>query len=77
MITKEDQLSLQDHWTTARTAQQQCYEVVVVKNTVQKTAGRVPTRKDISNTFHRNVKLADGKQDDYSENFVYEIIYSL
>ena len=27
------QVLLQDHWTMARTAQQQCYEVVVVKNT--------------------------------------------
>ena len=64
------QLILRDHWTMARTAKQQCYEVVVVKNTLQTTFGRLPTRKEISDKFHRNIKLADGRQEDYSENFV-------
>ena len=54
----------------ARTAQQQCYEVVVVKNTLQRTLGRLPTRQAISDMFYRNIKLADGKQEDYIENFV-------
>ena len=56
----------------ARTAQPQCYEVVVVKNTLQTTLGRLPTQKEISAKFHRNIKLADGRQEDYSENFVKE-----
>ena len=42
------QIILQDHWTTARTAHQQCYEVVVAKNALQTKFGRLPTRKDIS-----------------------------
>ena len=86
VITKEEQvqwaahnarqLILQDHWTMARTAQQQCYEVVVVKNTLQRTLGRVPTRKEISDMFHRNIKLADGRQEDYIENFVKDFMTS-
>ena len=64
------QLILQDHWTMARTAQQQCYEVVVVKNTLQTTLGLLPTRKEISDKFRKSIKLADGRQEDYSENFV-------
>ena len=68
------QLILQDYWTMARTAQQQCYEVVVVKNALQRTLGRVPTRKEISDMFHRNIKLADGKQEDYRENFVKDVM---
>jgi hypothetical protein len=54
----------------ARTAQQQCYEVVVVKNTLQTTLGPLPTRKDISGKSYRNIKLADGRQEDYIEHFV-------
>ena len=68
------QLILQDHWTMARTAQQQCYDVVVVKTTLQRPLGRLPTRKEISDTFHRNIKLAYGRQEDYSENFVKEVV---
>ena len=64
------QVLLQDHWTMARTAQQQCYEVVVVKNALQTSLGRLPQKKEISEKFHRNIKLAAGRQDDYSENFV-------
>ena len=56
------QLILQGHWTMARTAQQQCYDVVVVNNTLQITMGRVPTRRDMSDMLHRNIKLANGKQ---------------
>ena len=63
------QLVLQDNWTMARTAQQQCYDVVVVKHTLQRTLGRLPTRKEISDTFHRH-KLTYGRQEDCSENFV-------
>jgi hypothetical protein len=80
VIAKEEQvqweaynarnLILQDHWTMARTAQQQCYEVIVVKNNLQTVLGSLPTRKEISHKFRRNVKLADGRQEDYSENFV-------
>ena len=58
----------------ARTAQQQCYEVVVVKNTLQRTLDRVPTSKDISEMLHRNIKLTDGMQDDYIENFVQDVM---
>ena len=61
------QLILQDHWTMARTAQQQCYEVVVVKKTLQRTLGRLPTRKEISDKFHRHIKLADVRAEDYIE----------
>jgi len=32
--------------------------------------GRLPTRKEISDKFRKNIKLADGRQEDYSENFV-------
>jgi hypothetical protein len=49
------QLILQDHWTMARTAQPQFYEVVVVKNTLQTTLGRLPTMMEISDKFHRNM----------------------
>ena len=49
------QLILQDHWAMARTAQQQCYEVVVAKNALQTTLGRLPTRQEISDKFHRNI----------------------
>ena len=51
VITKEEQvqwaahyanqLILQDHWAMARTTQQQCYEVVVGKNTVAENIGPV------------------------------------
>ena len=80
VITKEEQVQsaahnarqiiLQYYWTMARTAQQQCYEVVVVKNTLQRTLGRVPTKKEMSDMFHRNIKLADGRQEGCSENCV-------
>ncbi len=33
------QLIWQDHWTMARTAQQQCYEVVVVKERLAENIG--------------------------------------
>ena len=71
------QVLLQDHWTMARTAQQQCYEVVVVKNALQTSLGRLLQKKEISEKFHRNMKLAAGRQDDYTENFVKDalIIY--
>jgi hypothetical protein len=61
----------------ARTAQQQCYEVVVVKNALQTSLGRLPHKKETSEKFHRNIKLAVDRQDDYSEDFVKEalIIY--
>ena len=75
VIPKEEQVQwkahnarhvlLQDHWTMARTAQQQCYEVVVVKNALQTSLGRLPQKKEISEKFHRNIKLATGKQDNY------------
>ena len=68
------QLILQDHWTMARSAQQQCYEVVVVKNTLPTTLGRLPTRKEISDKLRRNIKLADGRQEDYSENCVKDAV---
>ena len=58
----------------AGAAQQQCYDVEVVKNTLQRTFGRLPTRKDISDKFHRLVKLADGRQEDYSENFAKDVM---
>ena len=84
VITKEEQvqwaahnankLILQDNWTTARTTQQQCYEVVVVNNTLQRTLGRVPTKKEINDMFHRNIKLADGKQEGYNEDFVKDVM---
>ena len=64
------QLILQDHWAMARTAQQQCYAVVVAKNTLQTTLGRLPTRNEIGDKFQWNIKLADGRQEDYSENCV-------
>ena len=54
----------------ARTAQQQCYDVVVVRNALQTSLGRLPQKKDISEKFHRNIKLAVGRQDDHSEDFV-------
>ena len=87
VITKEEhvqwdahnarQLILQDHWTTARPAQQQCYEVVVVKNALQTSLVRFPQKNKISEQIHRNIKLATGRQDDYSANFVKDalIIY--
>ena len=68
------QLILQDHWTMARTAQQQFYEVVVVKNNLQRTLGRLPTRRETNDMFHRNNKRADGKQEDYIENFVKDAV---
>ena len=56
VIPKEDQVQweahnarqvlLQDHWTMARTAQQQCYEVVVVKNALQTSLGLLPQKKE-------------------------------
>ena len=51
--------------------------MVVVKNSLQTTLGRLPHRKEISDKFHTNIKLAEAKRDDYSENFVTEamIIY--
>ena len=60
------QLILQEHWTMARTAQQQCYEVVSIKNSLQKDLGRQPTRKEISDKFRHNVKMAPGRKDDFS-----------
>ena len=45
------------------------YDVVVVKNTLQTTLRRSPTRQEIRDKFHSNVKLADGRQEGYSENF--------
>ena len=38
------QVLLQDHWTMARTAQQQCYEVVV-KNTFADNIGSVADKE--------------------------------
>ena len=80
VITKEEQvqwaahnarqLILQYHWTMAQTAQQQCYEVGVAKNTLQRQMGRLPAMKDISDVFHRNIKLAYGRQEDYIENSI-------
>jgi hypothetical protein len=71
------QLVFQEHWTMTRTAQQQCYEVVAVKVSLQRELGRLPTKKEISDKFRVNGKMTDGKQDDYSENFVKDslIIY--
>ena len=71
------QLVFQEHWTMTRTAQQQCYEVVAVKARLQRELGRLPTKKEISDKFRLNGKMTDGKQDDYSENFVKDalIIY--
>ena len=66
--------SLNTMWTMARTAQPQCYDVVVVKNTLQRTLGRLPTRKEISDKFHRHIRLADGRQEDYIENFVRAVV---
>ena len=68
------QLILQEHWTMARTAQQQCHEVVSIKNSLQKDLGRQPTRKEISDKFRHNVKMAPGRKDDYSETFVREAL---
>ena len=68
------QLILQEHWSMARTAQQQCYEVVSIKNGLQKDLGRQPTRKEISDKFRHNVKMAPGRKDDYSETFVREAL---
>ena len=65
------QLIWQYHLTMA---QQQCYDVLVVKHTLQRTLGRLPTRKEISDKFHRHIKLADGRQEDYSENFAKDVI---
>ena len=64
------QAILQEHWTMARTAQQQCYEVVSVKNSLQKDLGRQPSKKEISDKFRQNAKMAAGNKDDFSENFV-------
>ena len=58
----------------ARTAQQQCYEVVSIKNGSQKDLGRQPTRKEISDKFRHNVKMAPGRKDDFSEAFVREAL---
>ena len=60
----------QDHWTLTRTAFQMCYTVVTARQKLLADLGRMPTRKEISDHFRRNVKLVDRKQDDYSENFV-------
>ena len=68
---------LQDHWSLSRTAQQQCYEVAVVKNALQTSLGRLPQKKEISEKFHRNIKLAAGRQDDYSENLVKDALIAL
>jgi hypothetical protein len=64
------QLILQEHWTMSRTAAQQCYEVVAVKNSLQKDLGRLPTKREVSDKFRNNAKLAAGRQEDFSENFV-------
>ena len=64
------QLIFQYHWIMALSAQQQCYDVVVVNNTLQKTLGRLPTRKEINGTFHWNTNLTDGRQEGYIEDFV-------
>ena len=58
----------------ARTAQQQCYEVVSIRKGLQKDLGRQPTRKEISDKFRHNVKMAPGRKDDYSETFVREAL---
>ena len=58
----------------ARKSQQLCYEVVVVNNTLQRTLGRLPTRKDVSGTINRNIQLTDGRQEDYSEHFDKEVM---
>ena len=34
----------------------------------------MPTRTEISDMFHRNIKLADGRQEDYIENFVKDVM---
>ena len=39
------QVLLQDHWAMARTAQQQCYEVVVANNRLQRTLGPVADKE--------------------------------
>ena len=64
------QLILQEHWTMSRTAAQQCYEVVAVKISLQNDLGRQPTKKEISDKFRLKAKLAAGRQEDYSENFI-------
>ena len=79
VITKEEQvqwaahnanqLTWQDYCTMARTTQQQCYEVVVVKNTLPRTLGRVPTRTEINDIFHMIIKMAYGNQEVDNENF--------
>ena len=64
------QLVLQEHWTMSRTAAQQCYEVIAVQSSLQKDLGRQPTKKEISDKFRKNAKLAKGRQEDFSENFI-------
>ena len=55
VISKEEQvqwaarnareLVLEGHWTMARTAQQQCYDVVVVKKNLAETIGSVADKE--------------------------------
>ena len=68
------QLVLQEHWTMSRTAAQQCYEVIAVQSSLQKDLGRQPTKKEISDKFRKNAKLATGRQEDFSENFIVQAL---
>jgi hypothetical protein len=68
------QLILQEHWTMSRTAAQQCYEVIAVQSSLQKDLGRQPTKKEISDKFRKNAKLATGRQEDFSENFIVQAL---
>ena len=61
---------LQDNWSMARTAQQQCYEVVVFGPTLPLQLARQPQSKEISDKFCQNVNLADSSQEDHSERVV-------
>ena len=68
------QLILQEHWTMSRTAAQQCYEVIAVQSSLQKDLGRQPAKKEISDKFRKNAKLATGRQEDFSENFIVQAL---
>ncbi|MFM7989301.1 MAG: hypothetical protein ACKPKO_59305, partial [Candidatus Fonsibacter sp.] len=48
--------------------------MLVVESALQIKLGRLQTRKEISDTLHKNIKLADGRHEDYTENLIKEVL---
>ncbi|MFM7986985.1 MAG: hypothetical protein ACKPKO_47495, partial [Candidatus Fonsibacter sp.] len=45
-----------------------------VKSALQIQLGRMPTRKEINDIVHNNIKLADGSRNDYIKNSVKPVL---